>query len=394
MNTAAIKLIVITMCYAIVYLYFDNLSFDIRKDEVHFWRTSLLFSKSFFPDLNLLRSYNELNTPLPFMLFGIIEKLFNSGIYGGRLFNFLLSYVMSVLVVLGNRQAYLNTFFLLLFPYFLATSTHLYTDIIASFFVLIALIFFLQKRYVLSSTAFILAISSRQYMLAFAAGTLLFSFARQEHRNADAIIPLSISCLSIFAWFLVFNGFAPPVAVKSQSILTASIPYLRIENMLYFASCVGIYYVLPEIFIEKKDNNFFHKITLQYLSCFVALAVLFILAPPLKNINYNVVSMGYFDLACRYFLPDPLRMTVFFIFAYLAVVRFFDLSLPSLLFFCNCLMMMKAHIGWDKYILPLVICLWYLRSNHDEMSIMGDSLEESSLDKNCKPTSSVLQGAS
>jgi hypothetical protein len=26
----------------------------------------------------------------------------------------------------------------------------------------------------------------------------------------------------------------------------------------------------------------------------------------------------------------------------------------------NALLMMNAHIGWDKYILPLVVVLWFL----------------------------------
>ena len=42
------------------------LAFDPVKDEVHFWATSLEFAQQPLPSFDLLRSYGELNTPLPF----------------------------------------------------------------------------------------------------------------------------------------------------------------------------------------------------------------------------------------------------------------------------------------------------------------------------------------
>ena len=40
----------------------DDLRFPLQWDENHFWETSLAFSRSAVPSLDLLRSYDELNT--------------------------------------------------------------------------------------------------------------------------------------------------------------------------------------------------------------------------------------------------------------------------------------------------------------------------------------------
>ena len=72
--------------------------------------------------------------------------------------------------------------------------------------------------------------------------------------------------------------------------------------------------------------------------------------------------MGYFDKSCRVFDSDLIRVMIFTIFSYIAFLRFFSLSLPSLLFFSNFILMFKSHIGWDKYVLALIISLWYFRS--------------------------------
>jgi len=52
------------------------LRFPLDCDETHFWRHSLLFSHSPIPDLNTLRDYDELSTPLPFVIFGQIKRIF------------------------------------------------------------------------------------------------------------------------------------------------------------------------------------------------------------------------------------------------------------------------------------------------------------------------------
>jgi len=81
----AFFIITLVLAYVALYYAMDRLTFEIRKDEIHFWSTSERFSEGLIPSLDLLRSYNERNTPLPFLAFGLLEYLFHAGVWAGPL---------------------------------------------------------------------------------------------------------------------------------------------------------------------------------------------------------------------------------------------------------------------------------------------------------------------
>lgn len=58
---------------------------------------------------------------------------------------------------------------------------------------------------------------------------------------------------------------------------------------------------------------------------------------------------------------DLLKVGLFYSLSLLACVRFSRLNLMTCMVLCNALLMMKA-ISWDKYVLPLSIIFWYLKS--------------------------------
>jgi hypothetical protein len=76
--------------------------------------------------------------------------------------------------------------------------------------------------------------------------------------------------------------------------------------------------------------------------------------------------MGYLDVAARTLLTDPWRMVVFCSLAILACWRFRRWDLMSALVFVNAATLLKAHIAWDKYALPTLVALWYMRARADE----------------------------
>ena len=92
------------------------------------------------------------------------------------------------------------------------------------------------------------------------------------------------------------------------------------------------------------------------------LAVLFVLFPPFGNENYGIETMGFLDKMLRRVLGDHdvLRVTVLGGLALLAVLRVRSWSLSSVLVLVHAVMLMKAHIAWDKYALVCLLCLWYL----------------------------------
>ena len=266
-------------------------------DEADFWTASLTFSTRFIPTVEQLTSYKELNTPLPFIMFGWLERLFRQGMFAGRLLSMLLS--ISIVFAVGwptaqKKQRSLRCLIgLLLCPYFLLYSGLLYTDIIACFFVLLGVISYEHKRHLLICVAFVLAIASRQYMLAFPAAITLYEFViamrnipwrsfkvSQYFKWKDQwrwIAPAIATC-SIFGWIVLFQGLAPKPAfttpdipraysailavasgnAMSSAVLATNVP--PVQRSLWaltpgaavnFLSCVALYIVIPEALLFK-----------------------------------------------------------------------------------------------------------------------------------------------
>lgn len=360
------------LLYALVLVVTDGLRFAPLRDEGHFWPTALRFSERFLPTLDDLRSYPELSTPLPFVLFGWVEHLFHGGIRAGRLVNLTLSFVIVCMVGMPRgatvRGPILAAVGLLAFPYYLGTSVHLYTDIIAAFFVLLGVVAYRAERVWLSATAFVLAIASRQYMLAFPLAIAVYEFVQQRPPRLSArwIAPL-VAALSLLGWVALFGGFAPAPALEWQAPSTAEPLRVFPHHGLYFLSCIGLYFVLPEVLLFRHAS-----ITApqpwrprRVASIALVLAGLFLLYPPLGNVEFWIPTMGYLDRAARAALGDPLRMLLFFLLALGACLRFARWSLASVLVAVNAVLMLKAHVGWDKYALPLLVVLWYLRATDE-----------------------------
>ena len=361
------------LLYLALYLALDHLRFEVRKDELHFWPTSLSFSNTWVPTLQQLRSYNDLNTPLPFVVFGTLEHLFHQGIWLGRLLNLGLSFLCVLAIAFrggASTRSFLCAIGLLLCPYYLGTSTHLYTDIIALTLSLAGVSFFFRQNYLLSSLAFVAAISSRQYSVVFPASLFLWSAygswtQRRLWLERRVWGSMALAAASLLGWFLFFGGPAPRDAMNAQFIATSSPLALLPHNALYSLACVGLYYVIPElVFFRSARERFRQQLSRQWAWGLVALTlVLFVVFPPLRNPpGYFMPDMGYFDKALRALLADDLRVVVFFFFAALTVIRFARWSLPAILVFANALLMMKAHVAWDKYALPLLAVLWWLNA--------------------------------
>ena len=239
--------IFIVFVYIVLFFVLDKLQYPLRTDEPNFWETSLLFSHSLIPSLELLKNYNELNTPLPFIIFGILEYLFKGGIFTRRLFTLIISFLMTCLIGFPKgkvtKESALSVVGLLIFPYYLILSGRLYTDIIATFFVLLGFWLCVRSLHILSSFAFILAIASRQFMLAFPMTITAFKLINYlinkiklyrlsknyrsslKEQNIKTIkkqinpirwfMPL-IASLSIVGWMILFDDIAPQASTAAR----------------------------------------------------------------------------------------------------------------------------------------------------------------------------------
>ena len=374
LKSKLITISAILLLYFILFNFFGQLGFPIRKDETHYWPASLRFSKDWVPSVDLLKNYDELSTPLSFIIFGMVEHLFQGGIFAGRLLNFILSLgILCIIVFMGestSRKYLFSVIGVLVYPYFIGCSTHLYTDIIAAFFVLVGFVSYLNHLNWMSCLFFVLAISSRQYMLAFPLGILIFETLNLiRAKSANLIKPIVIrslyqfiACISIVVWVLFWGNFGPALEVARQNISTISVFKLFPEHSLYFLSCLGFYFVIPEFILLKRYKFIKTWLNRKALLISISVFILFLLFPPYQNVNYNIPTMGYMDKLFRMFGGDFFRMTLFYILALIACLRFLVMNLESLFVLTNVLMMLKSHIAWDKYLLPLIVILWFLNA--------------------------------
>jgi len=359
--------------YSILLWKLDWLRFPIDRDETHFWPTTLLFSHSLLPGLQTLRGYEELNTPLAFVIFGQVERLTGHGLILSRYFNLVFSAAILVLIACAhgapNRNSIACAFGLSLFPYFLGVSTHLYTDTIAALFVVAGVALQLRGRSFTASLFWILAIATRQYMVAFPIAAAIYELVRVERSAADPRISRflwmnpAVAAASLMAWFAIFHGFAPPAAIGAQWPPTTVLTYVCVDHSLYFLSCIGLYYCLPEMILDPAQTR--HGVSSRWqtkvgLAAFLAIA--FAAFPPVRNADLG--TMGYLDLALRSTVSEAARMLLLYLFALWALVRFVvpRNTFAGWMLLANAIVMMKAHLAWDKYAMPLLCVLWLLNA--------------------------------
>ncbi len=295
--------------------------------------------------------------------------MFGGGIFVGRLLNMILSFAIVLLVGWGRPNDWrpvLAAVGLVCCPYFLGVSAFLYTEMIAVFFGVIGLWLHQRGRYVAAGVCLALGIASRQYMVAFPAAIATYELLRSVRtakRLRLAWIAPVIAASTLLGWIWFFGGLAPAGALAKQSLATATLLHVRADHMLYFLTTVGAYLVIPETVLFRRWSNLTSLISVRAAVIAIVLLALFVLFPPLNNpTDYAFATMGFFDKAARLVLNDPLRMALFYACAVLASVR---LSRPDLAFWAllfNALVMLKAHIAWDKYALPLLVWLWLLKS--------------------------------
>ena len=364
-------LLLITAIYTILIIQFDFLQGVKVKDEAHFWETSLRFSDSLIPSIDALRDYRDLNTPLPFIMFGAVEHIFDLGVFGGRLLNVILSIAMVFIIGWPSRKkgrtAILCLIGLFVCPYYLLSSAGLTTDIIAGFWVLLGFVAYVHNRHLLSCIGFILAIASRQYMLAFPIAITLYEFIinalpviknNREIKFYEQwrwIAPL-IAASSILFWFYLFQGLAPSTGIEELApTIQKTTWFLKPNRAIYFLAFTSIFIVIPEFILFRSKIDFSN---LQWRNiALLALGWLLycIIFPP------PTTSDGMFSIIINLLHYEIIKIALFYFLSLLALLRF---SQPNLMLLCllfNCLIMMKAHY-WSKYVLPLAIVFWYLKS--------------------------------
>lgn len=369
--------LIIIIFFGLLLLRLDFLSAPKLYDEITFWKTSLIFSDRLIPTLNQLRSYGELNTPLPFLIYGALEHLFGHGLWLGRLLNLILLFVIAAAIGWprsGTHRSLLCLVGLLLFPYNILYGGRLYTDIIACFWVLLGVVGYQRKQHSLSCLAFILAISSRQFAVAFPAAICLYevtnSLLRLKQSNqfnlSDQwrwIAPL-LATLSLLGWIYLFQGLTPQVESALNKVdpnVQETAWALDPGRAINYLGAVATYIVIPEFILFRRWRNLsLPKQRRLIIGTASLLLILTIISPPLLYTRNSVnLVAGIFNNTNYEFIGA----SIYYLLSLLTVLRFSQPNPLSLMVLTNGIVMAKVY-PWDKYLWPLVVVFWYLKNKH------------------------------
>ena len=338
-------------------------------DEIHYWETALLFSDDLIPTLDSLHQYGELSTPLPFVIFGAVEYLFGQGLFGGRLLSLTLFMVIAFIVGWPTREREDRSLRCLiglcLCNSYLALNGRLYTEMITCTFVLLGLVGYVKNKHILSGLAFVAAIACRQYMIVFPAAIALcegFS-AWKSPQGGWAVhkrwVMPAIATLSLLIWVYLFKGLAPAWVLYETSTpdIQRTIWTLDPGGAIHSLAAVGAYIVIPELILFNPKDSIKKLLKPQRKIAVIAailLAYIIIFPPALEGLGRL--------LKTALMLPHPLlAIALFYGLALLACIRFTEPSLMAVIVLFQAIIMMKAY-PWDKYVLPVAVFFWYLKS--------------------------------
>ena len=356
--------------YAIALLFTDGLGQSLYKDEKHNWETTQTFvGFQLPPTIDELRSYPELITPLSFTVWSYLERLTRLDVFAGRLLNVVLSLAIVALIALRRRpddRALLAAIGLFFYPYLLPLSVHLYTDVPAAFLGLAGLALYAHRKPFSSAIFLALAIATRQYLLALPTALAAWALVEQlRGRHRDPVLWIAPACASasIFFWFWIFGGLGPPSGIDKWIPLYPApmIDFLRLipEYGLYFLTLVGVYFAIPEFFLFRRWRDWEPPSPKRVIATVLILGLAYAIFPPTTYTN----PMGALDRVVRTFVAsDGLRMFIFYALALCACLRFRRLDLAFWILAVTFIMDMKSQLAWEKYALPAIVALWYLKS--------------------------------
>jgi hypothetical protein len=363
------------MVYGVALIVTDGLTFEAVKDEGHFFASSQSFSESFPPSLEDLRSYPEVVTPLALVVWGQLDRLTGNGLLAGRWLNWLLSMGLMYLVMLGaggrTRGAVIAGVGLLAFPYTMALSVHLYTDIPALFLGLVGLHFHLRRLPFPAFLFFALAIATRQYLVllpAAAAGAAAWSVLRGDRSRWFQALSAGAAVATLLGWFAFFGGLAPQPGMdywlpRYPAPMLESLAF-RVDYGLYALTGLAVYFVVPEAILFPGRFGWRDLRTPR-----AAIAALVVAASVLAVGHVLVDSEpgGPFGRIVGALLAgeslSPIRTAIFAVLAWVTAVRFSrSLDLESWLVLGCFALAMKSQLPWEKYLLPTLGALWYVRS--------------------------------
>jgi hypothetical protein len=344
-------------------------------DEHHFIITTKEFSKEI--SLSQLKHYNEMSTPLPFILYSLWGKLCGFQLHHLRLFSIIIGFITIITYYFlfrtsidHEKTAIILTIFLTFQPYMIGLMIFVYTDMLTMLFLALALIALRKKDPILFTFSSCAGLLCRQYFAFLLLAAIFYFLFRililKDKHSYKMITSAIISAIPLLMLFLLWNGFSPQNKTKI-SYLEKGL-YFHPSFLVMYISLLFVY-LLPIIIYYW---NYFYKnyriVLLSLLPGFIYF--LFPVKASEPAVAANVLTVGFFHRFTRKMIGQQWEQLIFFITFVMSLPilfsfgndlyhrwknRIFDfMFLLDLSVFSFLLIMPFSYLNWEKYLLPLI----------------------------------------
>lgn len=345
-------------------------------DESHFVETVRTFGQGI--DSDLLRQYEEMSTPLPFVIYALWGRLVGFDLWQLRILSIIIALATYLLwhgllfLRLKNRWAVLlASAFLVLHPYMVGLSIFVFTDMLSILFVLLAIHAVISRRPVQLGLALAGAVLCRQYAVFLTLATAVFYLLSWlQNRQDSALRMLASSVLSIlpFGCLVILWGGLSPLNKWRLYYFEQGLDFH--PEMLCLYLCLMSLFLAPLLIYARRLVYSDWRIT---AGCF-ALSFLYWLYPVRAStpaVEMGVDTVGLFHRFLEYTLGHQTAIDIVFQLAfflslpllikivkeiYLALSAreytldfLLDISIISFL-----LVMPFSYLGWEKYFMPVL----------------------------------------
>jgi hypothetical protein len=363
--------------YCIALIAFFGFSHTPWTDEEHFYFTVLEFIQQ--PTLHTLKHYEEMSTPLPFVVYALWGSIFGDSLAILRVFSLFITFttILSAFCLfkkfnLSTSVSYICIFILTINPYFMGVGFFVYTDLLCELCMLWVFINLINREILLSCTYLLLAILCRQYMVFFLPVMVICLFSQHSFKINTTLIKQELSILIPvigFTLLLLFWGGANPDNTLQKLYIHQAFVIHCDALTAYMAA--SIVYTFPLLLLILKD------IRKQHFLYVIPLSVMWFVFFPVQGSQVAIDSIIHIDTiglihkathAFPAFIEQGIWLLLFIssclVFAIAIEKSVKNYQSPTFLiclsWFFFLLTMSLSYLTWEKYLLPILPLLLVL----------------------------------
>jgi hypothetical protein len=377
LSTEKLGVITYAVFYCIALIVFFGFDHRPWTDEEHFYFTVLEFIQQ--PTLHTLKHYEEMSTPLPFVVYALWGSIFGDSLAILRVFSLFITFttILSAFCLfkkfnLSTPASYICIFILTINPYFMGVGFFVYTDLLCELCMLWVFISLMNREILISCTSLLFAILCRQYMVFFLPVMAIYLFSQHSFNINRILIKQELSLLIPvigFTLLLIFWGGANPDNTLQKLYVNQA--FVIHYNSLTAYMAASMVYTFPLLLLMLKDTR---KQQLLYV---ISLSVMWFVFFPVQGSQVAIDSIIHIDTIgmihkATHTFPDFIEQGIWlllFICSCLVFVIVIEKAVKNyqspvflicLSWFFFLLTMSLSYLTWEKYLLPILPLLLVL----------------------------------